>query len=151
MSVKHASFRTGRLLPLPVADPQQSPVEDAKEYIRRGQRRIAVELLEPWVEDFPEDAEAWSVLAGGYYELEDFKKARRAAAKAVEHDPDSARNWCNYGMILRKTGDLYEAERAQHKALTIKSDYRRARTELRKLHEVRTGQRERHTGRFLDL
>jgi len=55
--------------------------------------------------------------------------------------PGSARNWTNLGMILRKLGEYYEAERVLHRALTVDTSYRRARTELRKIHELRTGER----------
>jgi len=129
---------------VPVSEPADSPVPLAKEYIRRGQRRIAIETLEPWLDDYPEDADAWSVLAAAYYELDDFVPAREAARRACDLKPDSARNWCNLGMILRKQGELYEAERIQHKALTIDSSYERARSELRKIHDVRTGSRKPH-------
>lgn len=126
---------------MPVSDPGSSPVEEAKEFIRRGQRRLAIELLEPWVEDYPEDADAWSVIAGAYFELDDHPHALRAARRATDLRPDSARNWCNLGMILRRLGDLKEAEKAQYRALTLDSGYDRARTELRKIHELHTGQR----------
>lgn len=126
---------------MPVSDPNVSPVEEAKEFIRRGQRRLAIELLEPWLEEYPEDASAWSVIAGAYFELDDLPHALEAARRATELRPESARNWCNLGMILRRLGDLREAEKAQYRALTIEPGYDRARRELRKLHELHTGQR----------
>ncbi|MGC9319268.1 MAG: hypothetical protein ACP5KN_14645 [Armatimonadota bacterium] len=135
---------------LPIGEPGESPVEAAKQYIRRGQRRLAIELLEPWVEDYPADADAWSVLAAAQFELDNFSGAVQAARRAVELKP-SARNWCNLGMVLRKLGQLYEAERAQYKALVVDSGYERARTELRKIHEIRTGRRARHRQRFDDM
>jgi Flp pilus assembly protein TadD len=102
---------------------------------------LAVELLEPWLAEYPEDASAWSAMAGARYRLDNLTEARVAAARAVDLRPNSARNWCNLGMILRKLGALYDAERALHRALTINSSYDRARTELRKIHELRTGDR----------
>lgn len=126
---------------LPVSEPEESPIEQAKLFIRRGQRRLAAELLEPWLQDYPDDADAWSVVSAAYFELDDLAKALRAAQKAVDLKPDSARNWCNLGMILRRLGKLYEAERAQYEALGADSGYDRARVELRKLHEIRTGAR----------
>ncbi|MEA3401999.1 MAG: hypothetical protein U9R79_12250 [Armatimonadota bacterium] len=135
---------------LPVGESGEDPVQAAKEYIRRGQRRLAIELLEPWVEEYPEDADAWSVLAAAQFELDSFAGAVEAARRAVELKP-SARNWCNLGMVLRKLGQLYEAERAQYKALVVDSGYDRARTELRKIHEIRTGQRTLHRQRFDDM
>lgn len=126
---------------MPVSEPTESPIDIAKHFVRNHQPLLAVELLEPWLEEYPEDASAWSTLAAARYELDNFAEARSAAAKAAELRPESARNWCNLGMILRKLGALYEAERVLHRALSIDSTYDRARTELRKIHELRTGER----------
>ncbi|MFP4248347.1 MAG: hypothetical protein ACLFU7_01735 [Armatimonadota bacterium] len=126
---------------MPISDPGDNPVEMAKHFVRNHQPLLAVELLEPWLEEYPDDASAWSVMAGARYELDSFSEARIAAAKAVDLRPESARNWCNLGMILRKLGALYDAERAQHRALSLDSSYDRPRTELRKIHELRTGDR----------
>ncbi len=126
---------------MPVSEPDESPLEQAKLFIRRGQRRLAAELLEPWLEDYPEDADAWSVMSAAYFELDDLTRALQAAQRAVDLKPQSARNWCNLGMVLRRLGKLYDAERAQYEALALDSGYDRARTELRKLHELRTGER----------
>jgi len=126
---------------MPVTDPTESPVDVAKRFVRHRQPLLAIELLEPWVEEYPEDAAAWSTLAAARYELDNLPEARIAAARAVDLRPDSARNWCNLGMILRKLGNLYEAERVLHRALVVDSSYDRARTELRKIHELRTGDR----------
>ena len=126
---------------MPVSDADVSPVEMAKRYVRSSQPLLAVELLEPWLQEFPEDAGAWSILAAARYELDNLSEARIAATKAADLRPQSARNWCNLGMILRKLGSLYEAERVLHRALSVDSMYDRARTELRKIHELRTGDR----------
>lgn len=126
---------------MPVSDPTENPVEMAKNFVRNHQPLLAVEVLEPWLQEYPDDATAWSTLAAARYELDNLPEARIAAAKAVDLRPHSARNWCNLGMILRKLGALYEAERALHRALSLDSRYDRARTELRKIHELRTGDR----------
>lgn len=126
---------------MPVDKTLDSPVDLAKRFIRSGQPLLAVEVLEPWLEEYADDAEAWSVLAGARYKLDNLPAARDAAATAVDVDPRSARYWSNYGMVLRKLGQLYEAERAQHRALSVHAGYRRARTELRKIHEIRSGSR----------
>ncbi len=110
-----------------------SPVADAKEMIRRDQRRLAVELLEPWVADNPDDASAWATMAAGYFGMEDWGAAL-AASERVTQLRGTARDWCNHGTALRKLGRLKEAERAQYTALTIEADYEHARSELRKLH-----------------
>jgi len=125
---------------MPVSDPSESPIDLAKRFVRSNQPFLAVEVLEPWLQEYPEDASAWSALAAARYGLDSLPEARAAAMKATELRPDSARNWCNLGMILRKIGAFYEAERVLHRALTVDSTYDRARTELRKIHELRTGE-----------
>ena len=125
---------------MPVTDPAESPIDLAKRFVRDDQPLYAVEMLEPWLAEYPEDAAAWSVMAAARYELDNLPEARIAAAKAVDLSPRSARNWCNLGMIMRKTGELYEAERVLHRALSLDRTYDRARTELRKIYELRTGE-----------
>ncbi len=120
----------------------ESPLELAKAFVRSDQPRYAVEVLEPWLEAHPDDAGAWSVMAAARFELDNLPAARLAAAKAVDLKPQSARNWCNLGMVLRRAGELYEAERAQHRALILDPRHERARIELRKLNDLRTGDRE---------
>ena len=124
---------------MPVTDPADSPIDLAKDYVREDQPLYAVELLEPWLAEYPEDASAWSVMAAARYQLDNLPEARIAAAKAVDLRPKSARNWCNLGMIMRKTGELYEEERALHRALSLDRNYNRARVELGKIHDLRTG------------
>lgn len=122
-------------------EPARSPVEDAKLFVRAGQPLLAAELLEPWLEAYPDDADAWSAMAAARHGLESREAALEAAERAVQLRPSSARNWCNLGMMLRKLGRLYEAEKALYRALGLNSSYDRARTELRKIHEIRIGDR----------
>lgn len=118
-----------------------NPLADAKELIRRGQNRLAAELLEPWLEDNPNDAAAWSALGAALFNLGDIAQAL-AAAERVVNLRGKARDWCNYGMLLRKSGRLDEAERALYRALTLDPHYDHARTELAKLHRARTAEQD---------
>ena len=120
-----------------MTDNPESPVAGARRLMETGRRRSAVELLQPWVTDYPDDAKAWATLAAALFELENWAEAEKASAEVVRLEPDSGRAWCNWGMVLRKLGRLDEAERAQYRALALKPSYKRARTELRKLHELR--------------
>jgi Flp pilus assembly protein TadD len=120
-----------------MSDRPESPVGNARTLMERGQRRSAIELLRPWVADFPDDARAWETLGAAHFELENWKDAETAAREVVRLRPDSARAWCNWGMLLRKLGRLDEAERVQYRALNLDPAYDRARTELQKLHRLR--------------
>ncbi|MEA3404063.1 MAG: tetratricopeptide repeat protein [Armatimonadota bacterium] len=108
-------------------------VRRAKDLIEAEQFDEAIGILEPWLEDNPEDAAAWSALGAAYFELEDYEAAAPAARKAVELRPESAREWCNLGTVLRKLGRLEEAANAQRRALAVEQDYDRALMELEKL------------------
>ncbi len=114
-----------------------SPVADAKDLIRRGNRRLACELLEPWLEDYPEDAAAWSALAAALFEMGELTEALAASEQVVQLR-GTARDWCNHGTLLRKAGRTRDAERAQYQALTLDPDYEHARTELHKIHLAAT-------------
>ena len=114
-----------------------SPVEDAKGLIRRGNRRLACELLEPWLADYPEDAAAWSAMAAALFEMGELPAALAASERVVQLR-GTARDWCNHGTVLRKAGRPQEAERAQYQALTLDPDYEHARTELHKIHRDAT-------------
>ncbi len=110
--------------------------------MKQGRRRAAIELLEAWVADNPDDASAWAALGAARFALESWADAEQAASEALRLRPEGAREWCNWGMMLRKLGRLDEAERAQYRALILDPSYDRARTELRKLHRLRVGDHE---------
>ena len=110
--------------------------------MKQGRRRAAIELLEAWVADNPDDASAWAALGAARFALESWADAEQAASEALRLRPEGAREWCNWGMMLRKLGRLDEAERAQYRALSLEPSYDRARTELRKLHRLRVGDHE---------
>lgn len=87
-------------------------------------------MLEKWLANNPDDAEAWSVLGGAHYELEDWQESVRAARRATKLRPDKARYWCNLGTVLRKLGYLSSAADAQRRALSLDDGYQRAEKEL---------------------
>lgn len=130
-----------------MSEHESSVVAQARGLLKAGRRRSAVELLVPWVADYPDDARAWATLARAYFELDNWSDAEEAASEALRLRPDSARHWSNWGMVLRKLGRLDEAERAQYRALAVKPGYERARKELRKLHDARIGEEEGPEGR----
>lgn len=113
-------------------------VEQAKRLIEQGQHQEAIELLQRWLADNADDAGPWAVLGAAQFELENWAEAEKAAREVVRLRPDSAREWCNLGTVLRKVGNLEEATQAQEQALRLDWSYDHARTELSKLEDVRT-------------
>lgn len=124
----------------------QSPVEQAKELLAQKEYRAALDLVTPWLADHPDDASAWATLAAAYFQLEDWVPAKEAAAEVVRLRPDSARDWCNLGTVLRKLGELDQAEQAQQHALTVDPSYERTRIELAKLRELRAARKSKEPG-----
>lgn len=109
-----------------------------RRHIRAGRASEALRLVEPLVEERPDDPDGWAVLGAALFELEDYEGSARAARRVVELRPESARHWSNLGTVLRKTGDLEEAERAQHRALSLNPEYDRALVELDKIQDAAT-------------
>lgn len=105
----------------------------ARLLLSSGEAAQSAELLEPHAQAAPEDAAVWTALAAAYFELQRWPEAEAAARRVTELEPANARNWCNYGTVLRKLGQLDAAEDAQREALRQDAGYARARGELRKL------------------
>jgi tetratricopeptide (TPR) repeat protein len=117
---------------------EQSPVEQAKDFLAHDDHCAGLDLLGPWLADNPDDASAWATLAAIHFELEDWEAAKEAATEVVRVRPNSARDWCNLGIVLRKLGEIRKADRVQHRALSLDPRYERARDELGKIEEVRS-------------
>jgi len=116
-----------------VSEQAQSVIDQAKRRIAQGQYREAVDLLQPWLEEAPDDVSAWEALGAAYFSLENWAQAGKAARRAVGLSANSAAAWCNLGTVLRKQGKLDEAASAQRRALAVDRGYQRARAELAKI------------------
>jgi len=116
-----------------VEEQGQDVVTQAKELISHGEHQEAIELLEAWLQENPEDVSGWAALGAAHFELENWTEAEKGAREVVRLRPDSARDWCNLGVIFRKLGKLTQAEGVQRHALRLEPQYDRARAELRKI------------------
>lgn len=122
---------------VPVKEHQRlDQVSGARRLVEEGRHSEAIAILKPWVEDNPQDARAWSLIAAAYFEGERWGPARAAAEEAVNLRPDDAREWCNLGVILRKTGDYTGAAAAQQHALRLEPANQRAKLELEKANKA---------------
>ncbi len=72
----------------------------------------AIETFEQLTMAFPHRHEAWVGLASAYYSAKDWEKARAAAAKAVEANPESPEAWYSLGEVQRRQGQFAEAANA---------------------------------------
>ena len=92
-----------------------------------------INLLEQWLSDHPQDAQAQQVLCAAYSRIKDWEKAHKAAqavTRARPHDPNA---WCSFGIVCRRLGRYGEAARCQYRALSCDSDFTRAQEELARL------------------
>ena len=126
-------------------------VAQAKDLIQRGQYQEVTDLLEPWLADKPDDADGWAVLGAAHFELARWTDAEQAARQVVRLRPDSAREWCNLGVVLRKLGQLEHAAAAQQRALDLDASYERASTEMRKLSRIERGRHRRIPAKTVPL
>ncbi len=120
---------------------EDSAVSEAKRLIDAGRCQEAIDLLEPVVAEQGDDPAAWSTLAAAYFGLEAWPQARVAAEKAIQFNPDSAREWCNLGTVLRKSGLYADAEEAQQRALQLDPGHKRALAELQKARRAQAEER----------
>ncbi len=97
-------------------DSSEQDARAAKQLLQGGHPEEAIALLINWLADHGNDADAWTTLAACHFELEDWPQALSAARRVTELEPERARHWSNLGTVLRKLGELAEAERAQRHA-----------------------------------
>jgi len=119
---------------------------EARQLLEAGHHARASALLEGWLARDHRDAGAWSLLAAARSEAGDWTRAEEAARWAVHLRPDSARAWANWGVTLRKLGQIEEAERAQQSALRLEPGSRMALRELAKLQAGRSAQERQPAG-----
>lgn len=116
-----------------MSKPRDDVLAQARQLIQDGQQEEAIEVLDEWLDAHGDDPGAWAALGAAYFDLEDYPQAAKAARQAAQLRPDSPRNWCNLGTVLRKLGRLQDARRAQQRAVGLDPGYRRAHVELGKL------------------
>jgi len=122
-----------------VAEQSESIVVQARDLMQQGQHQEAVDLLQPWLADNPNDADGWATLGAAHFELENWPDAERAARVVVRLRPESAREWCNLGVILRKLNRVEDAAAMQRRALEADPTYERASAEMQKLNPIGRG------------
>lgn len=102
-------------------------------YVAQKQYSEALALLRPWLMSHPEDADAFELAGAAYLGMGMFPAAAEAAAQVVRLRPASARAWSNWGVVLRKLGQLAKAREAQERALKLDPNHQHAHIELQKL------------------
>lgn len=116
-----------------MSDERESTLREARRLIEADEPAAAVEMLQGWLADAPDDVRALSMLCAAQSKFGNPAAAERAAKRVVQARPNSAKAWLNWGITLRMIDRRREAVRALRKALKLDPDSDRARRELAKL------------------
>ena len=103
--------------PPPAKAPPFERFQPATRPRKRGHLQEASRLLEPLVEQEPDNPVFLGELALVSRERGDARRAAELAGRAVEIAPRDAQAWYNLGMALLATGDVVVGERALRTAL----------------------------------
>jgi len=108
--------------------PADNPIklgQIAKVY-KGGDARGAVEQLTAYLEQYPRDDLAWTVLGNAHEDLDQDDKARAAYDRALAINPRRHQAIGGLGVLLRKRGDDEAAMQAYRRALAIEPGYGQA-------------------------
>ena len=114
----------------------QGVLTQAESLLEQKQYPQVVDLLSPLLEQHPDDARGWEVLSVAYFQQEQWEQAAATARRIVDLAPQSGRAMFNWGIALRKQGNLPGAIRAQRQALLLEPGHRAARLEIQKINNV---------------
>ena len=87
----------------------QAPVRQAEGLRDKGQFTQAIEVLDRYLQQNPDDAEAARLRAETLYWMKDFDRARVGYAAALKRHPADQRIRLDYARMLAETGDRQEA------------------------------------------
>lgn len=98
-----------------------SPTRLAKitEVYERGDTRGAIQQLTVYLERYPRDDLAWTILGNAHEELDEDDEARAAYDRALARNPRRVQAICGLGVLHRKRGDDDAAMQAYLRALDI--------------------------------
>lgn len=117
-------------------DSGASAREEGTALLRQGQFSEASAALRRAVEWEPTDESAWRLLGGALASGGDAQGAVDAFQRAVEINPDSAKNHYNVAVALQGIGRIVEARAAVTQALVLDPTYEQARARQQELNSL---------------
>ena len=95
-----------------IIDPE---LREGNRQYHEGEYKKAAKILITYLEEYPNDANAHSILSACFFRLGDLNQAMKAAQKSIEHAPNVI-SYSNLGSILAGQGDLEASIEAYQKA-----------------------------------
>ncbi|MEO6967193.1 MAG: sulfotransferase [Rhodanobacteraceae bacterium] len=90
--------------------------------VEQGHFAAAERMVRPYLDLYPEDETALSILGLSLFEQERLSEATEVYQLAASRFPTNPGNWDNLGTTARKAGQFQEAEAAYAKALQMQPD-----------------------------
>jgi predicted O-linked N-acetylglucosamine transferase (SPINDLY family) len=111
-------------------EPDPGAIEAAAALYAQGRLEAAGDAARVLTERFPQHGFGWKLLAAVLYKKRDLTHAMQAMRRAVAYAPDDAETLCNFGLLLKRSGQLEEAKSVLEQSLALRADSHHAHTYL---------------------
>jgi predicted O-linked N-acetylglucosamine transferase (SPINDLY family) len=103
-------------------EPDPGEVEAAAALYAQGRLEAAGDAARALTERFPQHGFGWKLLAAVLYKGRDLTQAMQAMRRAVNYAPDDAETLCNFGLLLKRSGQLEEAKSVLEQSIALRAD-----------------------------
>ncbi len=103
-------------------EPDPGEVEAAANLYAQGRLTAAGDAARALTERFPQHGFGWKLLAAVLYKGRDLTNAMAAMRRAVNYAPDDAETLCNFGLLLKRSGQLPEARSVLEQSIALRAD-----------------------------
>ncbi|RZA35529.1 MAG: tetratricopeptide repeat protein [Lysobacteraceae bacterium] len=112
------------------SEPDPGDVEAAAALYAQGRMEAAGDAARALTERFPQHGFGWKLLAAVLYKKRDLAEAMGAMRLAVHYAPDDAETLCNFGLLLKRSGQYDEAKSVLERSIALRPDNPDAHTHL---------------------
>lgn len=103
-------------------EPEPGEIEAAAALYAQGRLEAAGDAARVLTERFPQHGFGWKLLAAVLYKKRDLSGAMAAMRRAVTYAPDDAETLCNFGLLLKRSGQLDEAKSVLEQSIALRAD-----------------------------
>ncbi len=115
----------GADMPKEMPVPQEGPGENASVPFD-AMADAHIKEIQDFLEENPDNAEAWTRLGNAYFDISRFDQAIHAYEKSLAIEPDNPHVLTDLGVMLRRNNEPQKALEAFDKAVAIKPDFETA-------------------------